>query len=155
MLAAALTLYDLVATAVLLLTADLIGRLADLPFTPVMAWPVGEAGWLGIGLGDLLLATVGPLVFRKAFGGAAGSVATAVAVGTVTTLMLLGASGALRGTFPVMIVLGPLLAAQYAYWVRRRGGERTTWAYLRDEPLPSTAVLRPALVAAEDATPTR
>ena len=37
-------------------------------------------------------------------------------------------------TFPVMIVLGPLLIAQYGYW-RRRGPERSTAEYRRIEPL--------------------
>ena len=86
-----------------------------------------------------LLAAVGPLVFRKAFGRTAGLVAVAVALGTVAAIMAAGASGLLRGTFPVMVVLGPLLVAQYAVWVRRRGQERTTAAYLAAEPLPGTA----------------
>ena len=133
-LAAALTVYDLVATSLLPLTTDLIERLAGLPFTPMAAWPVGDGQWLGIGLGDLLLATVGPLVFRRAYGRAAGLVAVLVALGTVAGLMLLGAAGALRGAFPVMVVLGPLLVAQHACW-SRRGAERTTAEYLVAEPL--------------------
>lgn len=135
LLAAALTLYDLVATAMLSLTTDLIDRLAGLPFTPVFAWPVGTDGWLGIGLGDLLLATVGPLVFRKAFGRPAGLLALLIALATIATLLLPGATGILPGTFPVMVVLGPLLVAQYACWRRRRGPERSTAAYLAAEPL--------------------
>jgi hypothetical protein len=27
------------------------------------------------------------------------------------------------------------MVVQYAFWVRRRGPERTTWEYLRAEPL--------------------
>ena len=81
-----------------------------------------------------LLAAVGPLVFRKAVGRTAGLVAVAVALGTVAAVLLLGAGGVLRGTCPVMVVLGPLLVAQHAVWGRRRGGERTTWRYLREEP---------------------
>ena len=134
-LAAALTVYDLVATSLLPLTTDLIERLAGLPFTPMVAWPVGGGQWLGIELGGLLLAAVGPLVFRRAFGRAAGLVAVLVALGTVAGLMLLGAAGALRAAFPVMVVLGPLLVAQHAYWCRRRGAERTTGEYLVAEPL--------------------
>jgi len=38
--------------------------------------------------------------------------------------------------FPVMVVLGPLMVLQYAYWRRRRGKERTTWQYLQAEPTP-------------------
>jgi hypothetical protein len=36
---------------------------------------------------------------------------------------------------PLMTGLGPLMVLQYAYWVRRRGQERTTWEYLRAELL--------------------
>jgi hypothetical protein len=35
---------------------------------------------------------------------------------------------------PLMTGLGPLMVLQYAYWVRRRGQERTTWEYLQAEP---------------------
>jgi hypothetical protein len=34
-----------------------------------------------------------------------------------------------------MVVLGPLMVLQYAYWRRRRGVEHTTWQYLQAEPL--------------------
>ncbi|MGH2532456.1 MAG: hypothetical protein ACRDJW_09130 [Thermomicrobiales bacterium] len=136
-LAAALTIYDAVATAWLPLTSDLIERLSGLPFTPMVAWRVEADRWLGIGLGDLLLLTVGPLVLRKAFGRPAGLGAIAVALGTMAGLLSLAAVGVLHGAFPVMVVLGPLLVGQYGYWVRRRGGERTTGQYLRAEPLPS------------------
>ncbi|MGH2561689.1 MAG: hypothetical protein ACRDJH_21700 [Thermomicrobiales bacterium] len=136
-LAAALIVYDAVATAWLPLTSNLIDRLSGLPFTPMVVWRVEADRWLGIGLGDLLLATVGPLVLRKAYGRPAGLGAIAIALGTVAGLLALAASGRLEGGFPVMVVLGPLLVGQYAYWVRRRGGERTTGQYLRAEPLPS------------------
>jgi hypothetical protein len=36
--------------------------------------------------------------------------------------------------FPVMVVLGPLMMLQYAYW-RHRRQERTTWQYLQAEPI--------------------
>ena len=34
-----------------------------------------------------------------------------------------------------MVVLGPLMVLQYAYWRRRCGKERTTWQYLQAEPV--------------------
>ena len=37
-------------------------------------------------------------------------------------------------TFPVMVVLGPLMVAQYLTWIWQRGTERTTWQYLQAEP---------------------
>ena len=50
----------------------MVERLADLPFLPVVAWGFGQDEWAGIGLGDLLFATVFPLVMRKAYGKRAG-----------------------------------------------------------------------------------
>jgi len=135
-LGAALIVYDLTATSLMPLMTDLITRLAGLPFAPVVAWRVpGEDQWLGIGLGDLLLATVFPLVMRKAYGRDPGIAAMALALGAIGGLFLLGRLGILVETFPVMIVLGPLMVVQYVYWRRRLGPERTTWQYLRDEPL--------------------
>jgi hypothetical protein len=135
LLGAALTLYDLIATAILPLTDELIARLAGLPFTPLLIWPVGAGLWMGIGLGDLLLATVGPLVFRKAYGRPAGLAALVIALTAIGAVFLLPLTGLLRGTFPVMVVLGPLLVAQYAFWQQRLGRERTTAEYLAREPL--------------------
>ena len=67
-LAGALTAYDVVATSGLTLMTDLIARLGQVPFLPVAAWDLHDGTGLGIGLGDLLFATVFPLVMRKAFG---------------------------------------------------------------------------------------
>ena len=68
-----------------------------------------------------------PLVQRKAFGETAGLVALGVSLATVATLVWLGMQGALGGGFPVMVVLAPLAAVQYAFW-RSRRPERT-WAW--------------------------
>ncbi len=129
-LGGALTIYDFVATALLPLMTDLFTRLAGLPLAPVVAWRLGDEGiWLGIGLGDLLLATVFPLVMRKAFGRTAGLAALIVGLGVIAAML------ALTGpvTLPVMVVLGPLMVLQYLYW-RRRGPERPTWRYWQEEP---------------------
>jgi hypothetical protein len=133
-LAAALTIYDFIFTARLSLMTDLFVRLSALPFAPVLAWPIaGTDRWLGLGLGDLIVATLTPLVLRKAYGCAAGAAAitlNALAVALVLMLPFLG----LRATFPVMVVLGPLAVLQYFYWQQRRGGERATWQYRQAEP---------------------
>jgi hypothetical protein len=146
----ALVVYDLVATSLLPVTNDLIARLAGLPFTPVLVWPMGHEQWLGIGLGDLLFATVGPLVFHKAFGRTAGIVAIVAALGAIGVVFLAGVRGLLPGTFPVMVVLGPLLVVQYAVWIRIKGEERTTVEYLRDEPLPILPAATERSVLASD-----
>src|SRR5256885_1661624 len=78
-----------------------------------LAW--GSSGMtLGIGLGDVLLAGVFPLVVRKAFGRRAGIAALALALCAVGTLLALP----LRGLFPAMVVLGPLMLLQYLWWRR-------------------------------------
>jgi hypothetical protein len=95
---------------------------------------VNEAGdWLGIGLGDLVLAAVFPLVMRKAFGRTAGIAAMLIGLGAIG-LLILGVLFSSVEIFPVMVILGPLMALQYAYW-RQRRPERTTWQYLQAEPM--------------------
>jgi hypothetical protein len=127
-----LALYDFIATAQLPLMSDLVARLSGLPLAPLVAWSSEHTIW-GIGLGDLLLATVFPLVLRKAFGRPAGLTALVLALAAIGTLLALP----LQGLFPVMVVLGPLMGLQYLYWRRRRGQERTSWQYLQQEPLRS------------------
>jgi hypothetical protein len=45
-------------------------------------------------------------------------------------IQLNGALGLLPDTFPVMVVLGPVLVTQYLVWSRVKGHERTTAEYL-------------------------
>jgi hypothetical protein len=133
-LGAGLAVYDVIATSWLPLMGDLLARVGGFPFAPLLAWPMGNGEWLGIGLGDLLLATVFPLVMRKAYGVAAGLGAMALSLGGIVFSLTLTRWAEL-GIFPVMVVLGPLMVLQYVAWARRRGPERTTVQYLRAEPL--------------------
>ena len=135
-LGVALAIYDLIATSLLPLMNNLFARLEGLPFAPELAWPVNTTGdWLGIGLGDLVLAAVFPLVMRKAFGRTAGIIAMILGLAAISLLIMSLISGLLVGTFPVMVVLGPLMVLQYVYWSRRYKQERTTWQYLQAEPI--------------------
>ena len=134
-LALALAVYDFVFTTQLPLMADLFHRLSGLPFAPLVTWPLENAGqWLGIGLGDLLLAAAFPLVMRKAFGRPAGLAALLSGLGVLALLLVLPMSDALTKIFPVMVVLGPLMGLQYLYWRRQHGAERTMRQYLLAEP---------------------
>lgn len=133
-LALALAVYDFVFTTQLPLMADLFHRLSGLPFAPLVTWPLENAGqWLGIGLGDLLLAAAFPLVMRKAFGRPAGLAALLSGLGVLALLLVLPMSDALTKIFPVMVVLGPLMGLQYLYWRRQHGAERTMRQYLLAE----------------------
>ena len=130
LLGAILAVYDIVATSLLPLTTAMFVRLAGLPLAPMLSWGSGSTA-LSIGLGDVLLATVFPLVMRKAFGRAAGIAAMVIVLIAIGTMLVLP----FKVVFPAMVVLGPLMVLQYFYWRRRRGHERTMWQYLQEEPL--------------------
>jgi hypothetical protein len=108
--------------------------LAGGPFAPLVGWPAGEGRWLGLGLGDLLVAMAAPLVFRKAYGLRAGRVAAASSIAVVGAVVVASGSGWLGGTFPVMVVLGPVIACEHQVARRVVGRERTTVEYLAAEP---------------------
>lgn len=135
-LAGTLAVYDFIFTERLSLMGDLFTGLAAAPFAPILAWPTGGGQWLGLGLGDLIIATLAPLVLRKAYGRSAGAVAFVVNTLAVALLLLLLAAG-VRVSFAVMVLLGPLTVLQFFYWQRRCGPERTTWQYQQAEPLRS------------------
>jgi hypothetical protein len=117
----AVGVYDFVATGASSLTDELVARLASIPLTPVIAWGSGEdAGRLAIGLGDVLLAALFPIVQRKAFGESAGVAGLAVSLTVIALLVWLGAAGVLGRGFPVMVVLAPLVMIQFLGWRWRR-----------------------------------
>lgn len=138
LLAAGVTVYDLVATTQASVMADIAQRLSAIPFVPFVSWgPPGDG--LGVGLGDLLVGAVFPLVMRKAYGRTAGRLALGSAVVSVVGLLTAVRLTATTALVPAMVVLGPLIVAQVAYWQRRCGAERATWQYLRHDPLPAAA----------------
>jgi hypothetical protein len=134
LLAGVLAIYDVIVTWQLTQTADLFGRLLGLPLAPIIAWPLVDGQWLGIGMGDMLLATVFPLVMRKAFGRAAGIASLVGNLGLIVLLLTAAVISQLQVLFPVMILLGPLILLQYGYWRCKCGRERTTRQYLQTEP---------------------
>jgi hypothetical protein len=136
MLAVGLAVYDVVATTRLALMQHLVARLSMRPFAPIMGWHAhGHAP--GIGFGDLLLATVFPLVIRRAYGRRAGHLALASMTCAIVVILTLVDINVLDDV-PAMAALGPLMVAQYAFWNNYRGDERRTWKYLADEVLPRT-----------------
>jgi hypothetical protein len=129
-LGALMAVYDVIATSFFPLTAGLFNRLAGLPLAPMFSWGSGSSA-LSLGLGDLLLAKVFPLVMRKAFGRSAGIAALVIALIALGTMLALP----LKIVFPAMVVLGALMVVQYLFWRKYRGQERTMWQYLQEEPL--------------------
>ena len=123
LLGVGLTVYDYAATTASPLMAAMFDRLSGLPFSPMISWQVGAGLVGGIGLGDVLLATIFPLVMWKAFSRTAGVIAAGLAL-----LALAGIFSLLSNdrVFPAMVVLGPSMLAQYLFWRWRCGPERTT-----------------------------
>jgi hypothetical protein len=136
LLGVALALYDLLFTSILPLMGDLFQQLQGLPFAPQVGWPLADGRVLAIGLGDLLLAAVFPLVIRKAYGSQASAQALIFTLLALAVVLLLPVLLPTVALFPVMTVLGPLMVGQVWYWRRRLPAERTTWHYRQAEPFP-------------------
>jgi hypothetical protein len=143
-LVSGLAVYDVVVTTYLGVMGDLLRRLATLPFAPLVAWREGD--WLAVGLGDLLIVVLAPLVLRKAFGRTAGLVSAVTSVAAVAAMLAAIRLGWFSRPIPAMVVLGPLLLPQYVWWRLRLGRERRTWEYLEVEA-PVHRVTREAVEA--------
>jgi tellurite resistance protein TehA-like permease len=131
-LGAGIAAYDYFATLKASLMLDLVDRLAGVAFAPRVAFAAHGAAILSVGLGDLLFASVFPLLMRRAYGRRAAMVSAATAFAALAA-MTAAADAGLARVLPAMVVLWPLMLIQYAWW-RRRGPERTTHAYLAAEP---------------------
>ena len=138
LLVGGITVYDVFATTQASVMADIARQLSSIPFVPFVAWGTPEQG-LALGLGDLLVAAVFPLVMRKAYGRTAGRVGLASSLATVVSMLTVLYLASDAPMVPAMVVMGPVMLAQIAWWARRHGAERTTWQYLRAEPLPVAA----------------
>jgi hypothetical protein len=120
--------YDYLATLRTPLTIDLIDRLAGVPFSPRVAFAGHGATILSIGLGDLLFASLFPLLMLRAYGSRAATVATAANLIALATITLAVDTRAVHA-WPAMVVLWPLMGAQYCWWRQRHGAERSTVRY--------------------------
>lgn len=127
-LAGALTFYDLVATTLTHVTERFADQVAGRPFAPLLAL-TGGGRPVAVGLGDLLLLVLFPLVAAKAYGRTAAVVAGVVGVTVTSAISALFALGVLSSGFPLLTALGPLIVAQHVLWSRHTGGERTTAAW--------------------------
>ncbi len=137
-LGAALCVYDLLFTSILGMMGMLFERIALLPFAPMVAWPA-PYGWVGFGLGDMLMAAVFPLLIYKGYSKAGGVVAMLLAWLAVAVMLILPLVGVRYDIFPLMVVLGPLMVVQYAVWRKWRGVERTLHQFRRGASAPQQA----------------
>ncbi|MGW3345870.1 hypothetical protein ACWDA3_21365 [Nonomuraea rubra] len=114
-LAAALTVYDTLATGLSSLTVDFVQRMQGLPFAPVLATSYGANPSL-IGLGDCLMLSIWPVVALRAY----GKVAAWSAAGLEAVLLAVSIAFVLTGgrPMPLLTVLGPLIFVQWLYWRR-------------------------------------
>jgi hypothetical protein len=126
--------YDLVATLLLPTMSDLLRKVAELPFAPVFATGPGPHP-VTIGLGDVLLLVLWTLVAVKGYGTAAGWLASSTAVTLTATLAAAIGTGLISGAFPVMLIAGPVVTAEYLLLRHRHGPERTTAAYYQTRPM--------------------
>ncbi|MEW2293182.1 hypothetical protein ABZ719_10815 [Streptomyces sp. NPDC006743] len=143
-LAAVLTCYDLVATTLTHVTGDFFEQVRGRPFAPLLAL-TGGAHPVAVGLGDLLLLVLFPLVAAKAYGRGEALLAGAVGVAVTSAISALFAVGALTEGFPLLTALGPLIVVQHLVWSHRAGGERTTaeWRAGAVAPAPRPGALGP------------
>jgi hypothetical protein len=143
-----LAVYDLVATGLTPVMDRFAAQVMGLPFAPLLAVTRGEPP-VALGLGDLLLLVLFPLVAAKAYGRAAALLAGVIGVLVSGAISVLFATGTLAGAFPLMVVLGPAVAGQHLYWVRRGGRERTTAEWRAGAvAVPPVTDPSPALLAA-------
>ncbi|MFC8077471.1 hypothetical protein ACFUN8_18290 [Streptomyces sp. NPDC057307] len=140
--AGALCCYDLVATGLTSVMDRFAAQVMGLPFAPLLAVTQGRPP-VALGLGDLLLLVLFPLVAVKAFGRAAGVLAAVVGLAVSAGVSLLFGLGALTGAFPLLTALGPLIVLQHVLWSRAKGGERTTAEWRAGTPRTATSTTSP------------
>lgn len=133
-LGATLTVYDLLFTTLLPLMSNLFHHLDGLPFAPQVGWPLPDGRLFAIGVGDLLLAAVFPLVIHKAYGAKAGTIARDLMSSALGAVLLLPLLLPTLAIFPVMTIIGPLMVSQVLVYRRHIPVERTTWHYRQAEP---------------------
>ncbi|MCO6007357.1 hypothetical protein NE236_20465 [Actinoallomurus purpureus] len=115
--AAALVVYDTVATGLSSVTSDFMHLVNGIPFAPMLAARYTPEPIM-MGLGDTLMLTLWPLVAIKSYGRAAGICAIAVDVLLMAAVFAGFATGAIT-YIPLLTPLGLLIVAQYFYWRRR------------------------------------
>ncbi|MEU9886953.1 hypothetical protein [Sphaerisporangium sp. NPDC051011] len=148
LLSALLTGYDLIATVSTTIMTRFFTEVRGLPFAPLFTLSDGPTP-VAMGLGDLMMLVLFPLVAHRSFGRAAGVVAALAGVTVTAIVSALFVWGVLTEGLPLLTVLGPVVVAQYLLWRatgrhERRTSERETPATA--DPTPD-ATLTAALTA--------
>jgi hypothetical protein len=125
--AVALAVYDVVASVLFPTMVEFFFRLQSLPLAPIASWGEGEAT-AAIGLGDVIALLLWPLAALKAFGRTPAWVGAILGLSAVTGIFAAMSGSLVDQGLPAMVVLGPLIGLQYAFW-RQRGVERTIADY--------------------------
>jgi hypothetical protein len=142
-LSGVLAVYDLAATGLSSLTATFLRRVSGRAFAPALTIGLGHSQ-VALGLGDILLAALWPLVAAKTYGRVAGIVAAVLALGTVAVVEAEVAAGAITGNVPMLSFLGPVAIVQWAFWRWHRSRERTTGQWRAGAALAPLAGTPPA-----------
>ncbi|RCG30671.1 hypothetical protein DQ384_15440 [Sphaerisporangium album] len=129
--AALLTVYDLIATVGTTMMTRFLTDVRGLPFAPLLALDHG-ASPVAIGLGDLMMLVLFPLVAGRSFGRPAGLVAALAGVTVTAVVSALFVEGVLDEGVPLLTILGPVVVAQYLFW--RGTGHRELRARERGRP---------------------
>jgi hypothetical protein len=128
-LAAALAIYDLLATGMSTTTVSFVDQVIGKPFAPLLMSGYGATATF-IGMGDCLLLTIWPLVAASTYGRLAASLAVAVDVLLLTSIQIGFLTGLLVKPVPVATPLGILIVIQYLFWRRRTPPETSTRSFL-------------------------
>ena len=129
--AAILAVYDFLTTNVYPLTRDVLAKMANLPFTPLLAFPGGGRFATAIGLGDCLIMTVWPLVLAKSYGRRAAWAGAAACLLVLAVLDIGFVTGwfSPRTLVPVLTALGPVIVVQHVVLRRMYGTGRRTYQW--------------------------
>jgi hypothetical protein len=120
-----LAVYDLAATGLTSLTGTFLRRVGGKAFAPALTIGLGHSQ-VALGLGDLLLLALWPLVAAKTYGRVAGIVAALAALATVAAIEGTVVAAGITGNVPNLTFLGPVAIVQWAFWRWHRSRERTT-----------------------------
>jgi hypothetical protein len=128
-LAAALAVYDLLATGMSSTTATFVSHIVAKPFAPLLAAGTGTSPTF-IGMGDCLLLAVWPLAVADAFPRKAVVTAVGFDIAVLAGILAGFLTHTLSGTVPLATPLGVAIVGQYLFWRGRSRRQEAAGALL-------------------------